>query len=107
VFDLLFFIQFRNGAIGLCTGSADFSFSFSSNLEVVGFELEDVEISVESNFGWMVTGAWKPDYLLVFLIVGYEQYCISSAVYLGPHELRKSSLDWSKVSSAILLSVFH
>ena len=55
-FDLLLFSLFENRAIGLCTGSADFPFCFSSDLEMVGFQLEDVEVSVESDFCWMVTG---------------------------------------------------
>jgi len=41
--------------IGLCTSSADFSFSFSSFSEVFGLEYADVKVSFELVFGWVVT----------------------------------------------------
>jgi len=61
------------------------------------FELEDVEVSVELDFCCMVNGGMETDYPLVFLIAEYEKYCIDLALYLGPYELGKSSLNWSKV----------
>ena len=49
--DLLHFSLFRKGTIGLCTSSADFSFSFSPFSKVFSLEFVDEEASFELNFG--------------------------------------------------------
>jgi len=70
-------------------------FSFSSDLDVDGCELDDDDGSDETGFCWVdvkdwTLGGWKPDCLLTFQILRHEQHCIDLVECLRPNRLGKS-----------------
>jgi len=91
---LVFVSLLGNCTIGLYVCSADFS--FSSDLEVDGCELDDEDGSFETGFGCvdtggldtgrLKTGTLEPGYLLTFQILEYEQYCIVSMLCFWLYE---------------------
>ena len=89
----------------MCTYLADLSFSCSSDLEVVGFELKEVEVSFEVDFCWMVIGAWKPDYRPISLTLRYEQHFTDLVVFLGHKSwVRVSRVDQELAEQGSFLS---
>ena len=58
-------LPIRNGVIGLYVCSADFS--FSSDLEVDGCELDDEDRSFETGFGCADIGGLELDNLVIYL----------------------------------------
>ena len=72
---MVFVSLIGNGAIGFCMDSADFS--FSSDLDMDGYEFDDDDGLDGTSFCWVdvedwTFGDWKPDCLLAFQILRHE-----------------------------------